>query len=200
MTEWNDNDALFFRELIASQKYVVYVGAVFLKAGLNIRMSELEIRMDVSQRETFAENEVDLWVEDKPIEVKSRNLTFTNDPESFPYDTVIVDTLSGWNAKKNKPFAVVFVAKPIEKPCISEVVAKPMKGLNASDSSSGILAIKAPTSSTTHRNSGWIVKTKHDAKRGIEVQFLMAPKSQLITMETLIAQIKNNAGTNSLPV
>lgn len=46
------------------------------------------------------------------IEVKSRHgkTQFGWEPESYPYDTAIVETLPGWNAKKVKPDYYVLVS------------------------------------------------------------------------------------------
>lgn len=45
------------------------------------------------------------------IEVKSRDLYFTNEPRSFPYETAFVDTCFGWDSKNPKPLAVALVSK-----------------------------------------------------------------------------------------
>jgi len=44
------------------------------------------------------------------VEVKGRKQKFTSSPDSFPYDTVMVDAVAASDAKLHKPFAYVMVS------------------------------------------------------------------------------------------
>jgi len=45
------------------------------------------------------------------IEVKSRNLEFSNDPWSFPFRDAVLETVWGWDQKAIKPRAIVFISQ-----------------------------------------------------------------------------------------
>ena len=49
--------------------------------------------------------------------MKSRRLRFSG-PDDFPYESVLVDTVSGWEAKTHKPAAIVCVSQFTEGMCV----------------------------------------------------------------------------------
>ena len=84
----------------------------FLENSL-LLISELGMPFSQSKEEIkdYTLNDKDIIVGDEIIEVKSRNLFFTDNPSSFPYDELIVDTVSGYEAKEKKPLAYVMVSQ-----------------------------------------------------------------------------------------
>jgi len=55
-------------------------------------------------------NEKDILVDDLVLEVKSRNIKF-HDQDDFRYNTIMVDTVYGWQSKTIKPFAYIIVSQ-----------------------------------------------------------------------------------------
>jgi len=109
---------LFFDQLDIGHRYVLIVGSRLLAAGLTVRAPPSERRQRVEDRHQW-QQDVDLYVgradpalpgTPLAIEVKSRGLQFTG-PTDFPYPTVFVDTVSGWDARRPPPSAVVIVSQ-----------------------------------------------------------------------------------------
>ena len=113
-TDWLSNDALFFRELETGHKWASHTVRRLADAGIDARLTPMTIRTHVDNRSDYS-NEADITVDMAGgqfiIESKSRNLTFSDDPTSFPYRTSFVDTVRGWDQKTTKPRAVVIVSQ-----------------------------------------------------------------------------------------
>lgn len=58
-------------------------------------------------------NEKDIILHTPPgcIEIKSRRLNYTNNPQTYPYPTAFVDTQIGWDLKNPKPLAVILISQ-----------------------------------------------------------------------------------------
>ena len=110
-----------------------------------------------AQIKEFTRNQTDLLVNGLSIEVKSRSLRFSDQPGSFPYSTIFVDTVPGWNAKVHKPDFYVFV----------------------SQQTSQVLVLDGKTS------GHWQQKPSRDRGRGIVDRVFEAPREMLRTAETL---------------
>ena len=129
--EWFENDKLFFDECRKGQKWQEYVGRYIEKRGLEVNMPELSFRSnpnvaDFSEddagrfalarkkqemaRKEFVNSKDIVIVPNIIIEVKSRRLKFTSQKD-FPYSTVIIDTVSGYNQKDPKPILYVSVSR-----------------------------------------------------------------------------------------
>lgn len=98
----------------------------------------------------YADKDVIFIRSGKCIEVKSRNEEFYGNPSSFPFSTVIVDTASGWDAKPDKPLAVVY---------FSLVTAS---------------MFVIPTSTEEH----WFKSSIKDPQRGIRDNFYMVDRKR----------------------
>ena len=131
LLRWFQNDDLFFKECREGQKWQEYVGAYLKECGINIDVSELSFRENPNVSE-YSDNESGRWamarkkmdaarkdyvnskdiivLPNRVVEVKSRNLKFTN-PEDFPFATVIIDTVLGYEQKDPKPRLYVSVSK-----------------------------------------------------------------------------------------
>lgn len=109
MTDWYKNDELFRKEVSKGHAYERYVADYLSDEGLDASITEQTVRDHVRDASQY-EKELDIIVEGRPCEVKSRDLWFTG-PHNFPYDTIFVDTVSGWNAKDPEPVAVLCVSQ-----------------------------------------------------------------------------------------
>jgi hypothetical protein len=58
---------------------------------------------------TFTRLDQDLIVNGRVLEVKARDVYFTT-PQDYPYSTVLLDTVDGYNAKAEKPHGYVIVS------------------------------------------------------------------------------------------
>jgi hypothetical protein len=92
-------------------------------------------------------NEKDVIVDDLILEVKSSSRSFQN-VDDFPYNPVIVDTVSGFDSKIIKPFAYVMISQITQ----------------------GIFVIPVST------KYDWTIQTFYDAQRNIEESFYMVRK------------------------
>ena len=129
--QWFENDELFFEECKKGQAWQEYVGKYLESQGVKTEVAELSFRDNPNVKD-YSNDEAGRWamarqkmnnarkeyVNSKDIvipnvgyiEVKSRNIKFTN-PSDFPYSTVIIDTVAGYNQKKPKPILYVSVSQ-----------------------------------------------------------------------------------------
>jgi hypothetical protein len=110
MTNWSDNDDLFFSQLKEGFEWQKLPKLFFELHGLKVEMPELTIRDSIKDAGAYMSSK-DLIVNGHTIETKSRNEAFTY-TLSFPYKTLFVDTVSGFDGKKVKPLAYVFISRP----------------------------------------------------------------------------------------
>ena len=108
MTEWAQNDALFFRELREGHAWQMLPALYFRLRGLKVEMPALTVRESIEDAGRWR-NSFDLRVNGHVIEVKSRGETFF---DRFPYESVIVDTVAGYRAKDPKPTAYLMISRP----------------------------------------------------------------------------------------
>ena len=160
MTSWGDNDKLFFSELKNGFDWQSLPALFFKLHGLNVGMPSLKIRSSIKDAHNWL-NEPDLIVNGHHIEIKSRNESFTT-PRSFPYSTVFIDTVSGYDAKKKKPTAYIMISRP----------------------TGNMLCIRAGSS------NGWTVEHKFDHVRKIWDDFYLSPKERLQTLDVLLQFIR----------
>lgn len=167
MTDWFDNDALFRRELEAGHRWASMVVTRLKEEGVPAELTPLQWREDIKDRHDFAA-ETDITVPTPSgviqIESKSRNLRFTDEPSSYPYSTAFVDTVSGWNKKPEKPFAVVLTSQKT-----SQMLVIPSR--------------QSPRDS-------WMVKDAYDRVRNIPDQWYEVPRNTLRTFQALVDEIR----------
>jgi hypothetical protein len=109
-TNWAENDELFFSQLKEGFEWQKLLKLFFELHGLKVEMPELTIRDSIKDAGAYISSK-DLIVNGQTIETKSRNEAFTY-PLSFPYKTIFVDTVSGFDGKQKKPLAYVFISRP----------------------------------------------------------------------------------------
>ena len=160
MTSWSENDDLFLSELKSGFDWQSLPALFFKLHGLNVEMPSLRVRSSIKEAHNWLD-ETDLIVNGHSIEIKSRNENFTT-PRSFPYPTIFVDTVSGYNAKKKKPTAYIMISRP----------------------TGSMLCIRADNS------SGWTTERRFDRVREIWDDFYLAPKERLQALDTLLKFIR----------
>ena len=128
---WFENDDLFFKECREGQRWQEFVGRYLNAKGVQVHVEELSFR-DNPNVSHYSDHEASRWslarekmkiarkeyVNTKDIlvlpsailEVKSRNLSFTS-PKDFPFNTVIIDTVSGYEQKNPKPRLYISVSR-----------------------------------------------------------------------------------------
>ena len=107
-TTWSENDELFIKELKEGHEWQSYPALFFKLHGLKVEMPKLTIRENISEADKWKDS-FDFIIEDLPFEHKSRNIEFTC-PQDYPYDTVFIDTVKGWDQKAIKP-SYIFTSK-----------------------------------------------------------------------------------------
>lgn len=155
-------DALFIRELLEGARWAQMIVARLHSHGIVARAVPAEISVSVEDRKRF-EGERDIIVKRKggecTIESKSRNLVFTDDPASFPFDTIIVDRASVWDKKNPEPRAIVFTSQ-----WTGAMLVLPVR----------------PT------REKWYKEVKHDSVRNIDAENYMVPKGALCSFGALV--------------
>jgi len=118
---WIDNDELFFSELLKGREAELTVAAKLLGYGMGVYVPPFQVHTKRTKAEAEADrlwyaDSHDLWIGHPlakrwtPIEVKSSSRDFTC-IEDFPFSSPYVDTVSGWEAKKPKPLAIVVLSQ-----------------------------------------------------------------------------------------
>ena len=158
--DWKNNDELFIKELKAGHDWQRLAATYFELHGFDVVMPELTIRDSIKQAGDWIDSK-DLKVNSNIIEVKSRNEIFSL-PQYFPYDTVFIDTVAGYNAKKTKPLAYVMISRP----------------------TGAMLCLK------TDNSDGWRTEEKFDRTRKINEVFYVCDKTRLQSMNYLLMLLK----------
>lgn len=164
-------DDIFNRELEIGRAHEVIVGEALLahKIKCDFRTEahdEEDPFLTYEQRREKYRNEKDIVLPNGDIiEVKSRNLAFEDDPDSFPYETVFVETVSSWKGHDPTPLAVV----------------------NISQHTGEMLVIMG------YDEPNWTIEKKYDRVRKIHDTWYMADRNHLETFDFLVGYIKGNA-------
>jgi hypothetical protein len=161
---WIQNDELFIKELTTGNKWANYVAEHLNDSEIDCYSPKMVIRNSIDQISEFSENDKDIIFNRMSgnLEVKSRNLNFSSDPSSYPYGTAFVDTVNGWNSKKEKPLAVILVSQKT-----SEMLVAPVSTENL-----------------------WSTTSLYDNVRGIHDTWIIIEKNLLRPMEELISWLK----------
>ncbi len=163
MTEqvpWSQNDDLFKSELLKGHNWQSFPALFFQLHGLKTEVPALTIREHISEADRW-KNSFDIIVEDIPFENKSREEEFTCNVD-FPYPTIIVDTVKGYDAKEIKPFGYIMVSRP-----------------------TGCL-LWLPSS----RSDRWTKEIKFDNVRHIKDEFYVCDTKYLQSISTLLNKLK----------
>jgi hypothetical protein len=161
---WKDNDTLFFKELREGYEWQKIAGIYFHENGLEVQMPKLTFRGSFEKAGDYIDSK-DLLVNGHYIEIKSRRESFTS-AKDFPYSTIFVDTVAGYDAKINKPLAYVMISRETKAMLCLPSYNKP---------------------------DYWTQETRFDRVRKINETFYMAPKNKLQPLDNLVEQIKRNS-------
>jgi hypothetical protein len=159
-SDWFTNDELFAEQLKTGHDHAVRVAERLRAEGLSVAITPMEMRVDINDRHRFID-EHDLTVGvTRPcrVDVKSRTLHFTG-VEDYPYPTAFVDTVGGWEAKVNKPMAIVLISQPTGAMLVVSVRDAPL---------------------------GWTRERHYDHGRGIHDSFYMVSREQLRIFDQLV--------------
>lgn len=160
--DWFDNDGLFRSELEEGHRQARKVSLRLEAQGLTTSLTPLAWRSTIDDRHQFS-GEIDLKVERLPVEAKSRRLTFTDKPHTYPFATAFIDTVSGWEQKTVKPRAVVLVSQ--ETGCMLVV---PVSG----------------------SRSQWSIKATRDRVRDIHDEWYVCSRGLLVTFDYFVSWLK----------
>ncbi|MBU2515920.1 hypothetical protein KJ966_31770 [bacterium] len=161
MIQWSKNDSLFKKELEEGFKYQLQIAEILQSNGIEVSVPKLRFRESIKDITEFS-NEPDLIWGDKIFEVKSRNLSFTN-VDNFPFESILVDTVNGWNSKEKKPDAYLCISKK----------------------TNSIICLSGKTF------QHWEKKKERDHIRKIEDIFYFAAKKYWIDFEAFLQVIRN---------
>lgn len=103
---------LFLQELAIGSQWAEYVAKELTARGVPCAATEMRVAQTQEEIKEFTENDQDVVLLDGSghFEVKSRRLKF-NTIFDYPFDTVFLDTVSGWKQKKQKPIAYLIVSQ-----------------------------------------------------------------------------------------
>lgn len=160
MLDWAENDELFFKELKLGHSWQAYPALFLTLHGFKVEMPNLSIRENINEADKY-KNSADIIINGKILECKSRNESFTSISD-FPYETIIVDTVSGYDAKNPKPLAYIMISKI----------------------TGSMLCLPSLMSSK------WVKKSIKDQTRRILDEFYMANKGLLLTMDKLVKHLQ----------
>ena len=138
-------------------------------SGVECYAPEIQIAQTAEERDYMTKHEKDIvfnWT-DSTIEVKSSTRNFTDFVEAYPYDSLFVDTVSGYEGKAMKPMAYAIISQQEE----------------------GVVCIP-PSSYTT-----WTKVRAYDKHREIWETFYSAPKEALIPFSALVDYLKEHENT-----
>ena len=99
------------RSIVIGQQYNSYVAGLLQSFGVpGVKVPEFTWATTREEQLDKTKNEKDVLVDELVLEVKSRNVKFQNQ-DDFRYDTIMVDTVYGWQSKTIKPFAYIIVSQ-----------------------------------------------------------------------------------------
>ena len=142
-------------------RYAEIVAARLKESGVDCYAPPIQIATNQEEREFMTKYETDIefyWME-RGLEVKSSSRIFTDAVDEYPYETLFVDTVSGFDAKVVKPVAYIFV----------------------SQKTGGMVCLSPKT------KSSWNKVDAHDSKRNIDDCFYSVSKLMLQSFDSLVS-------------
>ena len=157
------NEFDYHAAMTQGHTYNEIVAQRLISEGIGCTVPELELVTSNADIARLTKEEKDIILDNGLVlEVKSRNLGFSEDPALFWQKDIYVDTVSGYEAKEIKPYAYVMV----------------------SQKSGNMLVVH---SSTKDR---WFKKTVTDPYRKVTDSFYKIEKKYLTTWTSLITDLK----------
>jgi hypothetical protein len=158
---WMKNDALARQQMEIGWRWQRFVGAFFEALEFPVTLEVNSFRKSVAQIPEYSDSH-DLVVAGERVEVKSRDLFFTSDPMSFPYETAFVDTVRKYNVHESQPIAYVFVSQKT-----GALVWTPGRD-----------------------SSKWTKEGSPDHVRGIKDEFYLVSKNRLLPIDDLVRTLR----------
>lgn len=146
-------------------RYNEKIANVLNQLGISCHAPELTFAETTEDRDNYTLYEKDIVLDkiNGCIEVKSMNRIFSTDPETFPLANIIVDTVSGYNKKVEKPLAYIIVSQHTQD------------------------AIVVPVSTYDL----WFQDQKMDFQRGIYENFYFCPKGLAKPFSELVDYLRH---------
>lgn len=163
--KWSENNELFIKELTEGFAWQSIPMMFFKLHNFDVQMPNLEIREDSIKNASQFFNSKDLYVNNLRIEIKSRKEKFTS-PESFPYNTAIIDTVKKFTGRTDKPVAYVMISRD----------------------TGSMLWVDAT------RNDDWDIIERFDNTRKFREKFFVVEKNRLLPMNLLVNALKRASG------
>lgn len=151
--------ANFLGRLAEGDKTEKHVAEQLIKAGIKAVKPECPEGMPTSY---YTKNQIDLIANDKVLEIKGRRLRFDG-VESYPYDTLFIESQSGFNAKIRTPDYYVNVSNP----------------------TGAIIALDVASTRDT-----WFVESVTDRQRGITYPMYIAKTEAWINFDEFVERLK----------
>ncbi|CAB4167020.1 hypothetical protein UFOVP964_119 [uncultured Caudovirales phage] len=149
--------------MTAGHTYNEIVAQRLISEGIGCSVPELELVTSNADISRLTKTEKDIILDNGLVlEVKSRNLGFSEDPKLFWQKDIYVDTVSGYEAKEIKPYAYVMV----------------------SQKSGNMLVVHSST------KDKWFKKTVTDPYRKVTDSFYKIEKQHLTTWTSLINELQ----------
>jgi hypothetical protein len=144
-------------------KYGRYIADKLELEGISCTVPDLYLVESMEEIPHMTQTEKDIIIDRTGdcLEVKSRNIEFTS-IDDFPWGNIIVDTVSGYKAKMQKPMAYVMVSQPTG--CAFAVM------------------------SDTEQH--WTTKRLNDKQRGHSDNFYVVTREHFVSFDYLVNAIK----------
>jgi len=157
VTEWtDDNDPRFKNRWKKGEGYTTLIAQRLRTDGLAVVEPEKRFRESFKDRKAF-EDEVDLVVNGRRVEVKSRKPVWTTLAD-FPFPDIFVDTVKKWDGHAEAPVAM----------------------MNICQSTGAIIVVPGKS------HALWTRREERDNYSGCLDRFYFAPRSTWATYEQLV--------------
>jgi hypothetical protein len=161
----------YVKAFTEGHSYNKIVAQYLIDRKIPCSVPELQIAKTAEERRKLTLEEQDIVLDLVPhvLEVKNVSINFSWEPSEFPFPTTIVDTVSSYEDKKQKPIAYILRSKP-----------------------TGAMLAVGPSSKIR-----WSKKSLYDKKQQLTDNFYIVKKSDLRSMDELVSyllglQEKNN--------
>lgn len=110
---WIEDEEFFREQREVGQAYQEVVAGKFRSFGMSVTVLDDGFRSSIGQIDLFTRYSSDLLVDGEKVEVKSRSVKFTS-PDDWKLWPMIIDTVSSFDEKDQKPLCYVFVSQETE--------------------------------------------------------------------------------------
>lgn len=150
----------YIKAFTEGHSYNKIVAKYLSEKGIPCTVPELQIAKNAEERKKLTLEEQDIVLDLIPhvLEVKNVSIDFSWDPSEFPFPTTIVDTVSSYEDKRQKPVAYILRSKP-----------------------TGAMLAVGPSS-----KSRWTKKSLYDKKQELTDNFYIVRKMDLRSMDDLV--------------